>query len=57
MKTALVKQRRQLADGRRLVQIVCPACDGRHWLPDSGTGQCPQRLSTFAFPPRKDQHR
>jgi hypothetical protein len=33
MRPAIVKQRRQLADGRRLVNVVCPACEGRHWLP------------------------
>jgi hypothetical protein len=49
VKAAIVKQRRQLADGHRLVNVVCPACDGRHWLPDNGTGQCPRRPATFTI--------
>lgn len=54
MKAAIVKRRRRLADGRRFVSVVCPACDGRHWIPDSGTGQCPRRPVTFTIAhPRK----
>jgi hypothetical protein len=46
MRPALVKQRRRLADGTRLVNVVCPACDGRHWLVDDHTGECPRRPAT-----------
>ena len=49
MKAATVKKRRRLADGRRLVNVVCPACDGRHWLPDDHTGECPRRPATFTI--------
>lgn len=43
-KTARVLAARRLADGRRLVQIVCPACDGRHWTPASdAVQQCPRK--------------
>ncbi|MCV7285355.1 hypothetical protein H7J87_08440 [Mycolicibacterium wolinskyi] len=43
LKTAPVRRTRRLADGRRLVHIVCPVCDGRHWLPDRrGEVLCPR---------------
>jgi uncharacterized OB-fold protein len=52
MKTAKVIARRQLGDGRRLVQIVCPQC-GRHWLPaDTTPATCPRRPGTFTFSER-----
>ena len=51
MKTAIVKARRQLADGRRLVNVVCPLCDGCHWLPaTTETASCPRRPGGFALP-------
>jgi hypothetical protein len=49
MKPALVKQRRRLADGTRLVNVVCPSCDGRHWLADDHTGECPRTPGTFTI--------
>lgn len=50
MKRATVRQRRTLADGRRLLQIVCPICDGRHWVPaDTTTSDCPRRPGTFTL--------
>ena len=50
MKRAVIRQRRTLADGRRLVQVVCPVCDGRHWVPaDSTTSDCPRRPGTFTL--------
>jgi hypothetical protein len=50
MKRATVRQRRTLADGRRLLQIVCPICNGRHWVPaDTNTSDCPRRPGTFTL--------
>jgi hypothetical protein len=49
MRPAIVEQRRQLADGRRLVNVVCPACEGRHWLQEATTGFCSRRNSTFTI--------
>jgi hypothetical protein len=49
MKAATVKQRHRLADGRRLVNIVCPHCEHRHWLPEAPTGFCTRRNSTFTI--------
>ena len=49
MKAAKVVARRQLGDGRRLVQVVCPQCDGRHWLPAVGTGACPRKPGAFTI--------
>jgi hypothetical protein len=49
MKAATVKQRRRLADGRRLIQIVCPHCSHRHWLPEAAIGFCTRRNSEFAI--------
>jgi len=50
MKHAIVRQRRTLRDGRQLVNIVCPICDHRHWIPaDANVGDCPtqpDRLDT-----------
>jgi hypothetical protein len=48
MRAAIVKQRRRLADGRRLVQVACPHCEHRHWLPEAVTGFCARRNSTFS---------
>jgi hypothetical protein len=47
MKAATVKQRRRLVDGHRLIQVVCPHCEHRHWLPEAATGWCSRRNSTF----------
>lgn len=50
MKRATIRQRRTLADGRRLVQVVCPVCDGRHWVPaDLSTSDCPRRPGAFTL--------
>lgn len=49
MKTALIRQRRTLADGRRLVNVACPMCDRRHWIPAAGTGKCPRRPGRFTI--------
>jgi hypothetical protein len=49
MKAATVKQRRRLADGRRFVNVCCPCCQHRHWLPEAATGFCPRRNSTFTI--------
>lgn len=44
MKTATVKQRRTGRDGSRMVNVNCPACSHRHWLPDSDVPvRCPLR--------------
>jgi hypothetical protein len=48
-RAAVVRARRRLADGRKLLQIVCPACDHRHWLPEAATGLCARRNSTFTI--------
>lgn len=32
MKTAIIKQRRTAPDGRRMVNVCCPACSHRHWI-------------------------
>lgn len=48
MKRATIRQRRTLADGRRLINVVCPVCDGRHWLPANTTeSDCPRRSGVF----------
>ena len=53
MKHAVIRQRRTLADGRRLVNIVCPVCDGRHWLPAETTkAECPRRPGAFTLTER-----
>jgi hypothetical protein len=49
VKRAVIKQRRTLGDGRRLVTIVCPVCDGRHWLPTADTGRCPRKPGIFTI--------
>jgi hypothetical protein len=48
MRAATVKQRRRLADGHLLVQVACPHCEHRHWLPEAATGFCTRRNSTFS---------
>jgi hypothetical protein len=50
MNRAIVKQRRTLGDGRPFVNIVCPVCDHRHWLPATDdTGQCPRKPGSFTI--------
>ncbi|MDT5348322.1 MAG: hypothetical protein QOH91_1609 [Mycobacterium sp.] len=49
MKSATVKKRRRLADGRKLIQVVCPVCSHRHWTQDAATGFCSRRNSTFTI--------
>jgi hypothetical protein len=49
VKHAIVKQRRTLGDGRRLVNVLCPICDGRHWMPAEDTAQCPRKPGRFAI--------
>ncbi|VEG42726.1 Uncharacterised protein [Mycolicibacterium flavescens] len=53
MKRTVIRARRTLADGRRLLQVVCPYCDHRHWLPDAVTGFCNRRNYTFTIPTGK----
>lgn len=51
MKRAVIRQRRTLGDGRRLVNVVCPICDGRHWMPANTTlANCPRRPGAFIIP-------
>jgi hypothetical protein len=48
MKTAAVKQRRTAPDGRRMVNVNCPACGHRHWVADTADPvRCPLRLGKF----------
>lgn len=37
------------AAGRRLVNVVCPVCDHRHWLPDAATGRCSRQPGGFTI--------
>jgi hypothetical protein len=53
MKAATIKRRRRLADGRKFIQICCPYCQRRHWLPESATGSCPRRNSDFSITPER----
>jgi hypothetical protein len=47
VKRAVIRARRRLADGRRLVQVVCPVCEHRHWLREDQDGFCSRRDTTF----------
>jgi hypothetical protein len=49
MKAAAVRARRRLADGRKLIQVVCPVCSHRHWTQEATIGFCSRRNSTFAI--------
>ncbi len=49
MKHAKVRARRTLSDGRELLQVVCPVCQGRHWLRDGTVGHCPRRPGRFTI--------
>jgi hypothetical protein len=55
MRRATVRGRRTDIDGRRLVNVVCPVCDHRHWIPDAGTGECSRRPGSFTV--RSENHR
>ena len=55
VKRAVVRQRRTDHTGRDLVNIVCPRCDGRHWVPVGGTGTCPRRGGAFAIVGARDR--
>jgi hypothetical protein len=48
-RVAIVRQRRTDPAGRQLINVVCPRCDGRHWLSAGATGTCPRRTSAAAF--------
>ncbi len=49
MKRAKITQRRTLADGKLMVNVVCPVCEHRHWLPVTTVGHCPRRPGRFAI--------
>lgn len=49
MKRAVVRQRRRDDSGRELLNVVCPRCDGRHWIPTAATGRCPRKTTAAAF--------
>lgn len=48
MKRAAIRARRTLADGRRLIQVVCPYCQHRHWQPDAVTGYWGRSNANFS---------
>jgi hypothetical protein len=52
-KATVIRARRTLADGRRLLQVVCPICEHRHWLPETSTGVCPRRRTAFTITPER----
>lgn len=52
MKAAKVIARRRTPSGDIAIQIVCPVCDRRHWLPMADEGQCPRRFGRFAISER-----
>lgn len=52
MKVAQIRQRRRLADGTRMVNIVCPFCEHRHWLRDGVSATCPRKSGRFSIGPR-----
>jgi hypothetical protein len=49
VKRAMVRQRRTLADGRRLVSVACPWCSVRHWTRAGSTGTCPRLGRVFVI--------
>jgi hypothetical protein len=50
MKTATIKQRRTHRDGRRLVNVLCPACQHRHWMPETTEPvRCPLKIGKQPF--------
>lgn len=52
MKRAKIVHRRTLADGSTVVNVCCPVCDRRHWLPLAAVGHCPRKCGRFAIPER-----
>jgi hypothetical protein len=52
MKRASIRARRRLADGHRLIQVVCPRCDHRHWMPEAAAGFCSRHHATFTVTER-----
>jgi hypothetical protein len=45
-----IKARRTDRSGRQLLQIVCPACDQRHWVTSTATDvACPRRSKRISF--------
>jgi len=50
MKPARIRQRRTLADGRKLINIECPLCDRQHWMREASVGDCPRRPGSFTIP-------
>lgn len=56
MKRAVIRGRRVLADGRRLVNVCCPHCDGRHWVAaDTAIHDCPRRPGAFTIDRTENQ--
>jgi hypothetical protein len=49
MNRAQIRQRRTDHTGRQLVNVVCPVCDRRHWMPDDDTGCCTRKPGTFTI--------
>ena len=50
MKTATITQRRTHRDGRRLVNVLCPACQHRHWMPETTEPvRCPLKIGKQPF--------
>ena len=47
MKAAVIRARRRLADGRRMLQVVCPLCEHRHWMPEAPVGFGGRRQAGF----------
>jgi hypothetical protein len=48
-KPARIRQRRTLADGRKLINVVCPLCDRQHWMREADVGDCPRRPGRFTI--------
>ncbi len=57
VKRAAVRGRRTDPAGQTLVNIVCPQCGGRHWLPADNTGRCPRRGGSFTIVGSRDPSR
>jgi hypothetical protein len=54
---AVVRARRRLADGHLLVQVACPHCSHRHWVPEAATGFCPRKPGTFTITDPRNETR
>jgi hypothetical protein len=52
VKRATVKGRRTLGDGRRLINIACPVCNGMHWMAAAESGRCPRKPGSFTIAER-----